>query len=67
MLSQEEYVRVACQCPNCGQSRVCLNNPRNRGLTVVEAEAECLACGATWVEYYTLSGYKDLNVPAEEE
>jgi len=50
-------------CPNCGEDPgLGYDDPIEESATVVTRKAECLHCGASWVEVYNLMSYDSLTL-----
>ncbi len=63
-LTDKGYIRGDGEvCPVCKKAGVSIDkSPKyNRDNTKLHQEAYCLDCGATWIEVYKLSGYKNLK------
>ena len=66
LISQKEYVDYKGSiCPNCRSHNISAGD-RESDCDTIWVNVECSNCGAYWTEYYTLSGYDNLEIPKEK-
>jgi hypothetical protein len=58
MMTEEDYVsHDGSRCPVCSSDSI---EAGRIGGESMSCEVECLSCGSTWLDVYTLVGYTDL-------
>ena len=61
-MSQKKFLDgLGDDCPNCGGHDILADPEWNADSGVVSRKVWCQSCPATWVEYYNLAGYDNLD------
>ncbi|MBR8043385.1 hypothetical protein KDW40_02240 [Burkholderia cenocepacia] len=65
-MTDTQYVAMrGCRCPSCGDSEGIVGGSIQVDAGTASQPMVCNACGASWADLYTLTGYTDLDAPSQ--